>query len=161
MIDAGIGLAESKDPEKTLGKELIEETGFQLDENLSAIRQIEQLGLNPSRVSNIICSHLDPDHIGGAQDFPQAKLHLAVEEYQSFNRGQDRYLSRQLAHKPELQLYENNDREWFGLGARQLNVGFEAYLIPLFGHTEGHCGIAFKSHDLWTFYVGDALLSQS
>ena len=30
------------------------------------------------------------------------------------------------------------------------------YLIPLFGHTPGHCGVAFPYDGKWTFYVGDA-----
>ena len=73
LIDAGIGLAETRAPEQKLGKELIEITGFKFDENHTAIRQIEQLGLDPKNVNHIICSHLDPDHIGGLADFPKQK----------------------------------------------------------------------------------------
>ena len=144
LIDAGIGLAETRAPEQKLGKELIEITGFKFDEKLTAIRQIEQLGLDPNNVSHIICSHLDPDHIGGLADFPKASVHVSQEEYKSFKSGNERYLPQQLGHEVKIELYEENDSEWFGLPARKLALGFEIYLIPLFGHTLGHCGIAFK-----------------
>ncbi|MGS2737728.1 MBL fold metallo-hydrolase [Sinomicrobium sp. M5D2P17] len=156
LIDAGIGMAETKEPEKILGKELVEITGFQFDESLTAIKQIEQLGLNPDKVANIICSHLDPDHVGGAADFPKARLHLSKEEYNSFKDGHERYLNHQLSHNPEIRLYEKDDSNWFDLPARKLDLDIEAYLIPLFGHTPGHCGVACKLNNRWTFYVGDA-----
>ncbi len=156
LIDAGLGMAETKAPEKRLGKELVEITGFRFDENLTAIRQIEQLGLDPKTVNHIVCSHLDPDHIGGLADFPKAKVHVSREEYISFQNGHERYLPQQLYHRPKIELYEKNDSEWFGLSARQVNLDFEIYLIPLFGHTLGHCGIAYRTKGQWTFYVGDA-----
>jgi len=156
LIDAGIGLAETRAPEQKLGKELIEITGFKFDENHTAIRQIEQLGLDPKNVNHIICSHLDPDHLGGLADFPKASVHVSQEEYKSFKSGNERYLPQQLNHEVKIELYEENDSEWFGLPARKLDLGFEIYMIPLFGHTLGHCGIAFKNEARWTFYVGDA-----
>ena len=156
LLDTGIGLAETKEPEKKLGKELVEITGFQFDENLTAIRQIEQLGLNPAKLTNIICSHLDPDHIGGAADFPKAKLHVSKEEYDSFIVGNERYLNHQLSYNPKIHLYAKDDSECFGLPARRLDLDFEVYLVPLFGHTLGHCGVVYKSKNSWTFYVGDA-----
>ncbi|WP_299365419.1 MBL fold metallo-hydrolase [Winogradskyella sp.] len=158
LIDSGIGLLETKDPEKTLGKELIEVTGYIFEERLTAIRQIEKLGFESKNVENIICSHLDPDHIGGLADFPNATVHVSKEEYESFKSGNERYLQQQLFHKPDLKLYENNDSEWFELAARKvdLNLQSEIYLIPLFGHTLGHCGVVVKANNQWTFYVGDA-----
>ncbi|MFK5879840.1 MAG: MBL fold metallo-hydrolase [Flavobacteriaceae bacterium] len=158
LIDSGIGLLESKEPEKRLGKELIEVTGFEFEEGLTAIRQIEKLGFNPENVENIICSHLDPDHIGGIMDFSNAEIHVSKEEYDSFKSGNERYLQLQLSHNPDLKLYEANDTEWFGLPARKVNLNLqtEIYLIPLFGHTLGHCGVAIKANNQWTFYVGDA-----
>ncbi|UTW62667.1 MBL fold metallo-hydrolase [bacterium SCSIO 12741] len=156
LIDVGIGLEENREPEKKLGKELVEITGFQFDESYTAIRQIEQLGLDPNQAKNIVCSHLDPDHIGGAVDFPHARLHVSSEELDAFNQGDERYLNYQLAYHPSIRQYEQNDSEWFGLPARKLDLDFEAYLIPLFGHTLGHCGVAIKTDKDWLFYAGDA-----
>ncbi|AWX45011.1 putative metallo-hydrolase [Flagellimonas maritima] len=158
LIDAGIGLSETKEPELKLGKELIEITGFKFDEEITAIKQIEKLGINPNQVKDCIISHLDPDHIGGLADFPNLKIHLAKEEHESFKSGNKRYLQNQLEHGPKTRLYKRNDGEWFGLPSRKLGLDFETeiYLIPLFGHTLGHCGITFKNNGKWIFYVGDA-----
>ena len=87
LIDAGIGLAETQNPEMKLGKDLIDVTGFKFDEKLTAVKQIKQLGYDPKNVKNIICSHLDPDHIGGLSDFPMAIVHVSQEEYDSFSAG--------------------------------------------------------------------------
>lgn len=158
LIDTGIGLAETREPEKMLGKELVEITGFKFDESMTAIRQIEKLGFDPKNLKNIVCSHLDPDHIGGMADFPNARIHVSKEEYESFKNGDPRYLPQQLSYNPEIIIYSNNDSDWFGLPARKLglDLNIEIYLIPLFGHTLGHCGIAFKENGKWIFYVGDA-----
>lgn len=159
LIDSGIGLLECKEPEKRLGKELITSVGFAFDENLTAIMQIEKLGFHPENVENIICSHLDPDHIGGVADFPEAQIHVSKEEYKSFKNGNERYLQQQLSHNPDLKLYETNNTECFGLPARKVDVNLqttEVFLIPLFGHTLGHCGIGIQLKNQWIFYVGDA-----
>jgi len=47
LMDAGIGWAETLAPDEKLGQELIEITGFKFDEGLTAIKQIEKLGLHP------------------------------------------------------------------------------------------------------------------
>jgi glyoxylase-like metal-dependent hydrolase (beta-lactamase superfamily II) len=31
------------------------------------------------------------------------------------------------------------------------------YLIPLFGHTGGHCGVAIENGNGWVFQAGDAM----
>jgi glyoxylase-like metal-dependent hydrolase (beta-lactamase superfamily II) len=30
------------------------------------------------------------------------------------------------------------------------------WLVPLFGHTRGHCGVAVRTASGWLFHVGDA-----
>ncbi len=156
LIDAGLGLQEVREPENTLGVDLVELTGFKLKEELTAINQIRQLGYDPAMVRHIICSHLDPDHIGGLADFPDARVHVSYEEYESFKAGNERYLPYQLSHNRSLKVYELDDYVWFGLGARRLELDMEIYLVPLFGHTSGHCGVALRCETYWIFYVGDA-----
>lgn len=156
LIDSGIGLGETVNPEQRLGKELIEVTGFRFDESLTAVRQIEKLGFPATAVTDIVCSHLDPDHIGGLADFPHAVIHVSQEEHDAFKGGDSRYLPQQLSHNPRLKLYAQNDGEWFNLPARGLDLDITAYLIPLPGHTAGHCGVVIKDNERWIFYVGDA-----
>ncbi|CAG0904875.1 unnamed protein product [Cyprideis torosa] len=158
LFDAGIGLHEMQDPIPAYMQELRDEGGFVLDPSQTALQQIEGLGLNPLNVSDIICSHFDVDHIGGLSDFPQAKIHLSQEEYDRFNSGDPRYIPEQITHDAEYVLYSKNDADWMGAPARKLKTSLtaELYLIPLFGHTAGHCGIALKSPSQWIFFTGDA-----
>ncbi len=156
LIDTGIGLAETKNPNERLGKELVEQTGYIFDEAITAISQVKKLGYEPEQVKDIICSHLDPDHIGGLADFPNATVHVSKEELDSFHIGDPRYLPQQMEHNPVLKTYIDNDANWFVLPARKLEIDFEMYLTPLFGHTAGHCGVAFKDETgQWIFYAGD------
>ena len=158
LIDTGIGLLDTKDPEKRIGRELIDMVGFKFDESLTAIRQIEKLGYEPDQVKHCILTHLDPDHIGGLADFPNAKIHISVEELQNFKSGNPRYLPIQMAHYPDIVSYKTSNEKWFELEARKLKLNFntDIFLIPLFGHTLRHCGVAIKQKDKWILHAGDA-----
>lgn len=158
LIDAGIGYIDTQTPLQRIGKQLIEITGFKFNKQWTAIKQIEKLGLNPQNVTDCVVSHLDPDHIGGLVDFPNAKVHVALEEYDNFKSRNPRYLPHQLDHNPVVKTYSNTTQTWFDFEARKVDIGSEAeiYLIPLFGHTLGHCGVAVQQQSKWLFYVGDA-----
>lgn len=158
LIDTGIGLLDSQLPEERIGHELVKITGYQFDENQTAVRQIERLGLNPEHVGDCIISHLDNDHIGGLADFPHATVHVSREEYENYMSGNPRYLKIPLQHNPTIKTYGTSDRLWFGFEARKVVIALdvELLLIPLPGHTLGHCGIAIKNDDKWLFYVADA-----
>lgn len=158
LIDAGIGLTDTRDPVSRLGQNLIDLVGFQFDERHTAVRQIEQLGFDPAAVTDCVVSHLDPDHIAGLADFPQATVHVSAEEYENFLAGRPRYLRHQLEHQPPRKTYSATSSRWFGFEARKVNISvdLEVYLIPLFGHTYGHCGIVIGPPPSWIFYVADA-----
>jgi glyoxylase-like metal-dependent hydrolase (beta-lactamase superfamily II) len=158
LVDAGIGRKDTQEPESRIGKDLIDIVGFRFDEEQTAARQIERLGLNPEKVTDCIISHLDPDHIGGLADFPDATVHIGLEEYKNFKSGNPRYLVHQLGHEPLVRTYDRSTGRWFDFEARRITAVPEAeiYLIPLFGHTLGHCGVAVKHAADWLFYVADA-----
>ena len=158
LIDTGIGLADTQHPEERIGRELVDLVGYHFDEELTALRQIEKLGLDPGKVTDCVITHLDNDHIGGLADFPEATVHVGAEELQNFNSGNLRYLKTPLSHNPVIRSYDRSDAEWFGFEARkiQADIQTEIYLVPLFGHTTGHCGVAVKADNKWLFYIGDA-----
>ncbi|MCW3465695.1 MBL fold metallo-hydrolase [Chitinophaga nivalis] len=158
LIDTGIGLQETRQPAERLGQQLIDAIGLQFDEALTAIQQITALGLDPKKVTDCLISHLDLDHIGGLADFPHATVHVGAEEYEQFTRDHDRYLSHQLDHRPEIITYPAGNDTWFSFEARKTRVAIDTdiYLIPLFGHSRGHCGVAIRQEATWLFYIGDA-----
>ncbi len=64
----------------------------------------------------------------------------------------------QLAHGPRVNTYDVSTEKWYGLEARKVVTGFgtDILLIPLPGHSMGHCGVAIKTGDGWLFHIGDA-----
>lgn len=158
LIDTGIGLLDTLNPVDRIGQELIDIVGYEFDENITAIRQIEKLGLSPNNVTDCVISHLDNDHIGGLADFPQATVHIGIEEFANYNSENPRYLKTPLSHNPKIKTYPKSDFNWFGFEARKVNIDIETkiLLVPLFGHTLGHCGVALKTENHWLFYISDA-----
>ncbi len=156
LVDSGIGLYDIAEPEKRVGQPAIEAAGFQFREDLTAIRQIEKMGYPVSAVTDIILTHADPDHVGGLADFPDAKVHISAEELEQVRVGHWRYSQAQFEHQPKWVAHEKTAFEWFGLEARALPLSADVFLIPLFGHTLGHCGVAVRNGEKWLLHVGDA-----
>ncbi|MTG99305.1 MULTISPECIES: MBL fold metallo-hydrolase [Myroides] len=158
LIDSGIGVVDCLSPELRLGKELIEMVGFNLHVEDTVYKQLKRLGLDPNCVTDIVVSHLDCDHIGGASDFPKARLHVGLEEYHNYLSDNPRYLRNLLDHKPVVKLYESASEQLFGLEVRKVDIegDLKVYLTPLFGHTLGHCGVLYQVANQWYFYIGDA-----
>lgn len=158
LIDTGIGLQDVLNPLRRLGREIIGAAGFLFNESDTALRQIEKLGLRPADVKHIVLTHADPDHTGGLADFPLAQVHLSEEERAAALGGNPRYVPAHFAHGVRWQTHPRSADRWFGLDARPLGLGFasEVLLIPLFGHTLGHCGVAVRQGNRWTLHVGDA-----
>ena len=159
LVDTGIGLLDIARPYDRIGHMLIDQAGFQFNEADTAIQQLERLGFEPSNVRHCIISHMDPDHIGGLSDFPLALVHVSAVEYNAFiTTSSARYRPQQLSYQPKLCLYSFFNEEVLGLPGARVRIGFsdEIYLVPLAGHTLGHCGIAIRQPPGWTLYVGDA-----
>ena len=158
LLDAGISSCDIAHPHLHFDELLIQQVGFKFDAIQSAKEQMEHLGLNPLNVTDIVLSHLDCDHSSGLLDFPQAKVHVGVEELESFYKPEERYLNFVLQHRPVIHTYGPSTDTWLGFEARYLALhpDLSLALIPLFGHTKGHCGIAFTVEDQTYFYVGDA-----
>ncbi|WP_439630111.1 MBL fold metallo-hydrolase [Gemmata sp.] len=158
LVDTGIGLLDVRDPLGRIGRGLIDLAGFQFDEAETALRRVEALGYRAGDVKHVVLTHADPDHAGGLADFPHAAVHVSTEEHAALAGGNPRYLPVQFAHGPRWVPHPPSPRRWFGLEARPLDLGpgAEVLLVPLFGHTLGHCGVAVRAGDRWVLHVGDA-----
>ncbi len=158
LVDTGIGLLDVADPVGRIGQPLIDIAGFQFDEQETVIRNIERLGFRAEEVADVVLTHVDPDHTGGLADFPDAAVHLSLEERTQLQKGHWRYLAGHFAHKPHWRTHAPAADRWFGLEARWLPIGSggDVALIPLFGHTLGHCGVAVRDGERWLLHVGDA-----
>ena len=167
LVDTGYGLKDIAQPKTRLGGLFLKLTRPKLDRQETAFEQIKQLGYSPADVTDILPTHLDLDHIGGAPDFPNATIHVYNKEldYALKPKLQDRLRFRkaQLQDVAKWQSHREVNAEWFGLDAIDLTeqLGFEAKIVPLIGHTRGHVGIAVKSENKWLLHCGDAYFHPS
>lgn len=136
-------------------------TKIPLDPEETALRQVARLGYKPEDVRNVVLTHMHFDHCGGLNDFPWAKIHIQQGEYEAFVGRPKRwtdlaYVRHHLSHDENVITYLDRGENWFGLTAIQLPFQPEMWLVPLFGHTRGHCGVAIRTGDGWFFHVADA-----
>ena len=158
LVDSGIGLKDIEDPVNRIGQEAIDGAGFKFIPEVTAVHQLANLGYKPESVTDIVLTHCDHDHVGGLSDFPNAHVHLSAEELNNLRSGNPRYSSTQFLHKPRWCDYAKDDANVLGLPSRIISnaINAEIYLVPLFGHTLGHCGVAIQTEGSWIFHVGDA-----
>ena len=158
LIDTGIGMHDVNDPQRRIGSVAIDAAGFKFLPDVTAVRQLESRGIASSAVTDIVLTHCDSDHVGGLSDFPAARIHLASEEKENLDAGNPRYTPNQFSHGPDWQTYSENDSDVLGLPSRRIATSTEVdiRLVPLFGHTNGHCGVAIHDSGSWVLHVGDA-----
>ena len=128
-----------------------------LDPDETAARQVAALGHSPGDVTDIVMTHLDSDHAGGLPDFPHARVHVdQVELDAAMSSGHERYWGYHWAHGPHWVRYGAGGDTWQGLpGARQLEGLPEIALVPLRGHSAGHCGVIVQTDGGWLLHAAD------
>lgn len=166
LVDTGLGIQDYLSSEKRLSSIITTFGSIKKDINLAAITQIQRLGFKPSDVKHILLTHLDFDHAGGISDFPNATVHVLASEFNATLNLQYKNKIRYKIEQFKDHRYWNfiepqfSDR-WFNFKQVQ---GFKIFqdeilMIPLLGHTEGHCGIAIKQQNNWLLFCGDAYYS--
>ena len=161
LIDSGFGLLDMDDPTRLgFSNHLLNAV---TDPGHTAVSQIAALGFDPGGVDDIICTHLDRDHAGGLSDFPNARVHVTTIERDAAldpqgHKERDRYRRCHFEHGPEWVTHDKiSDVKWFGLDCLQAGVIPRGILmVPLAGHTRGHCGVAIDTDEGWLLHCGDA-----
>lgn len=118
MIDAGFGVRRGK-----------------------LLTEMKKADITPESISDILITHIHPDHVGGLPDFPKAKIHIAQEEYEAWEKDLSRkYLAKYLPEKENLSLF-----------AYCTEVVPDLKAIKAAGHTPGHTVFQMKDR----YFVGD------
>jgi len=131
---------------------------------IETVNRIKHLGYTASDVRHIILTHLDFDHAGGIDDFPESTIHLLAAEKQAALKAAGwlahrRYSVRQFQSHDAWQTYSITQGDsWFGFDAVKQLQGLppEILLVPLVGHTLGHAGVALQTSEGWLLHSGDA-----
>lgn len=94
LIDTGFGLQDVHHPKRRLSQFFLNLVSPDFREEMTAIRQIQKLGFQPNDVRHIVMTHLDFDHAGGLDDFPDAVVHMLKNE-RDYAFSQKTWLDRQ------------------------------------------------------------------
>jgi glyoxylase-like metal-dependent hydrolase (beta-lactamase superfamily II) len=164
LVDTGLGVRDLRTPFPRLSRLYAGMLRPRFDPADSALRQIESLGFTARDVRDIVLTHLDFDHAGGLDDFPEATIHLLDAEAEAalaHRRGfvaERRYRPRQWRDPSRWRRYRAQGEPWFGFEAVRDLEGLppEILLVPLAGHTLGHAGVAVRSDAGWLLHAGDA-----
>ena len=162
LVDTGMGMDDVKRPSRLGPMRIVNRP--RLDETETALKQVEQRGFRADDVRHIVMTHLDLDHAGGLPDFPNAAVHVWKPELEAAMKPQShkesvRYRKPHWAHAPKWVVYEVDEKApWFGLDAiwNLKRLPPEIGLVPLPGHTRGHCGVAIHTGDRWLLHAGDS-----
>lgn len=162
LVDTGFGSGDVADPRR-LGRPFVAAMRPALDPGETALAQVQGLGYAAADVTDIALTHLDLDHAGGLGDFPQTRVHVLGDELEAAThpqlRERARYVAAQWAHGPRWERHAVAGDSWFGLQSVTA-LGDDVVLVPLRGHTRGHCGVAVRRTDgNWLLHAGDSYFS--
>jgi glyoxylase-like metal-dependent hydrolase (beta-lactamase superfamily II) len=163
LVDTGLGLRDVTHGHRRLSPLFTGLMRPQLRRAETAREQVRWLGFEPRDVRHIVLTHLDFDHAGGLEDFPHATVHVFGDEERAAGRrdtpvARGRYRPGQWDEIVRWQRYRVDGERWHGFECvRELaGVPAEVLLVPLVGHTWGHCGVAVQTQAGWLFHAGDA-----
>jgi glyoxylase-like metal-dependent hydrolase (beta-lactamase superfamily II) len=169
LVDTGLGSRDALRPRPRLSPFFMALLRMRLDPEETALRQVERLGFRARDVRHIVLTHLDFDHAGGIEDFPEATIHVyAAELDAALSRrsllDRNRYRPLQWDQPLRWRRYATDDSAgegWFGFRCVRDLQGLppEILMVPLVGHTLGHCGIAVDTGvdgGGWMLHAGDA-----
>lgn len=161
LVDTGFGDGDVRNP-RQLGRAFNTLIRPRLEPAETALSQLGTLGFDAADVSDIVLTHIDPDHAGGLPDFPRARVHVFADEHgawlQPTLRERPRRVAEHWAHRPRWEIHDVEGDRWLDFeGVRVLaESGSEALLIPLPGHTRGHTAVAVRQSQGWLLHCGDA-----
>lgn len=167
LVDTGFGTRDVDHPHRRLAEFFLNLNNPRLRPEETAVAQVRSLGFDSADVRHIVITHLDFDHAGGLEDFPNAAVHLTAREKEVADErkggafvGTRRYRPNQWDELENWRLYPwGGGERWYGFDAVRDLEGLppEILLIPLAGHTWGHSGVAIQEDGGgWLLYAGDA-----
>jgi glyoxylase-like metal-dependent hydrolase (beta-lactamase superfamily II) len=117
LVDTGFGTGDIARPAR-LGRAFVTALRPVLDPAETALSRITALGHRADDVTDVVVTHLDPDHAGGLGDFPRARVHVFAAELEAARhptlRERPRYLAVQWAHGPQWVTHADAGDDWFG-----------------------------------------------
>lgn len=161
LVDTGFGRQDYTEPSRLM-RIFLYWMGVPRIMEETAAYQVQEFGYQLSEVRHIVLTHLHLDHAGGLRDFPKAKVHIYRGEYQARMKPRGlierAYDPSHWSHGPDWVVHDDQKLDWYGFKSIPIIEGLtpEIRLVPLPGHTRGHCGVVIATEQGWLFQCGDA-----
>jgi len=122
--------------------------------------QMRHAGLDPSRVTTIVATHLHLDHSGGACDFPNAELIATHDEVTEAYRASFPYTYRKqdLECMQRLRLVRLEPKPRLGF-SHSYEIDEEVTMLDAPGHTRGQCAVVVRDGSTLWIHGGDVAYS--
>jgi glyoxylase-like metal-dependent hydrolase (beta-lactamase superfamily II) len=163
LVDTGFGERDVAQPIPRLSAFFVAMNRIRFERRYTALAQVQALGFRREDVKHIVLTHLDFDHAGGIEDFPDARIHVLEAETiaASERRGfvaRRRWRPRQWDEARHWRTYRPRGEQWFGFDAVRDLDGLppDIVMIALPGHSPGHAGVAIRERGGWLLHAGDA-----
>ena len=164
LVDTGYGVQDVEHPHPRTSRLFHALLNIRFSIQDTALFQLQALGFAAKDVRHIVLTHLDFDHAGGIEDFPQARVHVLAREREAAERQRRGFITRR-RYRPaqfdsvrDWRTYATGGEPWFGFEAVRALEGLppEILMVPLPGHTWGHAGVAVDTGEGWILNAGDA-----
>ena len=160
LIDAGYAEEVCANPSKTLQFLQALSLGFEGTGEDSIVRQLQRMGFDPGKVTQIVATHLHRDHVDGVADFPNAELVVSRQEFDAF-LTQPRvpgYRQQDLVAAGRIRLVDLKQDGLYGFpGSFDLFGDGELVLLDANGHSKGSMAVAIDDGNIPYIHIGDAV----
>lgn len=118
-------------------------------------RQLEKKNISTQEIKYIILSHLHPDHIGGLEFFPNAKIIISQKCFEKFEKNSFRslifkeILPKNFKDNLLIKKIEAENKEFNYLKSYDLFSDNSIFLTELNGHSSGQCCAYIKEKNLF------------
>lgn len=127
------------------------------------INRLALIGKSRSDLTDIVLTHLHSEHALGIADFPDATIHLSDTELALLRSRSPRArfsYRRDLIPDDTRWMPHHGSATWQGIPGCTY-ITDDIVLVPLPGHTLGHCGVAVRESGdgasrPWILHTGDA-----
>lgn len=111
--------------------------GFAMIDYKSPADSVRECGITPEEVTDIIITHADHDHIDGVHHFPNATVHIQLDEYARSGRH---YIPSNM----KVQTFES-----------ETQIDDDIKVVRIGGHQIGSCVVEFIYHGEQYVIAGD------
>ncbi|MFG5384478.1 N-acyl homoserine lactonase family protein [Yoonia sp. R2-816] len=148
LVDTGFPRSFVNDPQNPPGMTV------RIRPEETVVARLASIGLEPSDIDYLVCSHLDDDHSGNHDLFINAELIVQREQYELAKNGHERFAAnRDIWDHPSLR-YRMVD------GDVELVPGLE--LLETSGHVPGHQSVLVRLPETGTVILAaDAIMHSS